>query len=107
MDRHDFELIQIDTNLMYMAISSEFDKIVRPELRSQYDNRGKAEFLSMSKYHDRTLGLFKAEFQGTKMIALMSNSCYAKDGKSKPKFGCKVLSKKTEFNVLALISRGT
>ena len=39
------------------------DGIVRSELREEYDNVGKAEFLSTSKYHDRTPGLFKADFQ--------------------------------------------
>ena len=42
--------------------------IVRPELREEYENGVKAT----SKFHDRTPGLFKAEFQGTRMIALTS-----------------------------------
>ena len=42
-----------------------------------------------SKYHDRTPRLFKAEFQGTRMITLMSKCYYAKDAKSKPKISCK------------------
>ena len=72
IDRIDFELIQMDSDSMYMALSSKsIDDIVRPELREEYDNGGKAEFLSTSKYHDRTPGLFKVEFQGTRMIALM------------------------------------
>ena len=49
---------------MCMAILGEFDEIVKPELRSQYDHGGKAELLSTSMYHNRTPGLFKAKFQG-------------------------------------------
>ena len=71
----DVELIQMDTDSMYMAISGEFDEIVKPELREEYDNERKAKFLSASKYHDRTPGLFETEFQGKRMIALTSK-CY-------------------------------
>ena len=103
LDQSDFELIQMDADSMYMAISGTFNKIVRWELRSQHevraaDNGGKAEFLSTSKYHDRTLGLFKAEFQSTRMIALTSKCYYAEDNKSrsfaKPKISCKGVMKK-------------
>ena len=91
---------------MYMAISggesgaSAIDQIVKPELQEEYHNGGKAEFLSTLKYHNRTPGLFKAELQETRMIALMSK-CYYVDvgGVStvtgwKPKFIFKDVSKK-------------
>ena len=95
IDRRDFELIQMDTDSMYMALlSKSTDNIIRPELREEYDNGGKAEFLSTSKYHDRTPGLFKAEFQGTRMIALTSKCYYAEDEKMKSKISCKGVSKK-------------
>ena len=95
IDRIDFELIQIDTDSMYMALSSEsIDEIIRPESRKDYDNGGEAEFLSTSKYHDRTLGLFKAEFQGTRIIALTSKCYYTEDEKMKSKISCKGVSKK-------------
>ena len=41
LDQHDFELIQMNTDSMYMAISSDFDEIVKPELREEYDNKEK------------------------------------------------------------------
>ena len=73
LDRRDFELIQMDTNSMYMAISGNLiDEIIRLKLQEEYDNGGKAEFLLALKSQNRTPGLFKAEFQGTRMIALMS-----------------------------------
>ena len=96
IDRRDFELIQMDTDSMYMALSSKsIDDIIKPELREEYDNGGKAEFLilSTSKYHNRTPGLFKAEFQGTRMIALTSKCYYAEDEKMKSKISCKGVSK--------------
>ena len=85
LDRINFDLIQMDTNSMHIAISHESDEIVSPELRFQYDNKGKAEFLSTSKYHDQMLGSFKDEFQGKKMITLMSKCYYGEDGKLKNK----------------------
>ena len=81
----DFELIHMDTDLMYMAISGEFNEIVKLKLQEEYDHGGKAEFLSMSKYHDRTPGLFKAEFQGKRMITLTSKRNYTESGEKKPK----------------------
>ena len=102
----DFELIQMDTDSTYMAISgTSIDDIVRPELREEYNHGGKAQFMPISKYHDRMPGLFEAEFQGIRMIALMSK-CYhaditglwpnAEDDKSCSKFSCncKGISKK-------------
>ena len=83
-DQRDFELIQMDTDSMYMVISgSEINKTVKPGLREEYHNRGKVEFLSTLKYHDRTPELFKAEFQGTRMIALTSKCYYVDTGGAK------------------------
>ena len=85
----------MDTDLMYMAISgTSINEIVRSELREKYDSGGKAEFISTLKYHNRTPGLFKAEFQGTRMIALMSKCYYAENARSKPKFSCRNVSKR-------------
>ena len=72
-DRRDFELLQMDTDSLYMAWSGEnIGDSVKSELREEYHNGGKAKFLSTSKYHDRASGLFKQEFQGTRMTALKS-----------------------------------
>ena len=84
LNQRNFELIQIDTDLMYMAISgTSIDKIIKPELREEYHNGGKAKFLSISKYHNRAPGLFKTEFPGMRMIVLMSKCYYTEDAKSR------------------------
>ena len=50
------------------------------DIKTKNEMRGaKALFLSTSKYHDRTPGLFKAEFNGAKMIALASKCYYAEN----------------------------
>ena len=54
LDRRDFELLQMDTDLNYMAWSfKNIDDLFKPELRGKYHNGGKAKFLSTSKYHDK------------------------------------------------------
>ena len=83
LDRRHFELVQMDTDLLYLAISGmSINEIVRPELRKEYDNGRKAEFLLTLKHHARTPALFKAKFQGTRIIALMSKCYCPKDSKS-------------------------
>ena len=81
---------------MYMALSgTSIDELVRPELREEYYTSGKAKFLSTSKFHDRTPGLFKEEFRGTRMIALTSKCYYAEDQETlKKKFSCKGVNKR-------------
>ena len=61
----------------------------------------------MSKYHDRILGLFKAEFQGTRMITLTSKCYYgdADNDESHPKKSCKGV-RKNIIQCLGSIFRG-
>ena len=95
LNRRDFELIQMDTNSIYMAISgNSINEIVKPELREEYHNGGKGKFLSTSKDHDRTPGLFKQEFQKTTIIDQIIECYCAEDDKSSAKFSCKGVSKK-------------
>ena len=83
VDRRHSELIQMDADSMYMALSEEnLDDVIRPELMDYYQKHDKAKFLSTSKYHNRTPGLFKDEFKGTKMIALTSKCYYAENSMS-------------------------
>ena len=95
VDRRDLELIQMDTDSIYMAVSAkELDDIIRSEIMDYYQKHDKAKFLSASKYHNRAPGLFKDEFKGIKMIALASKCYYAENSKMKAKFSCKDISKK-------------
>ena len=89
-DRRDFELIQMDTDSFYMALSAnDFDEIVRPELKELYKDE-KKNWLVTDEYSKRVPGLFKPEFRGKRMIALTSK-CYFADngGETIPKFSCK------------------
>ena len=95
-ERKDFELIQMDTDSLYMALSSSnLDELVKPDLLKEYYRSGKAKFLSTSKHHDRTPGLFKEEFRGTRMIALTSKCYYVENQETlKKKFSCKGVNKR-------------
>ena len=92
LNRRDFELIQMDTDSNYMAISGEkLEDIVRPELRSEFAAT-KKQWLAWDKWSGRTPGLFKLESGGSGMIALCSK-CYFVNGEKK-KFSTKGMLKK-------------
>ena len=79
-DRRDFELIQMDTDSFYMALSAnDFDDIIKPEMKELYKEE-KKNWLVTDEYSKRVPGLFKAEFQGKRMIALTSKCYYADNG---------------------------
>ncbi|XP_078356057.1 uncharacterized protein LOC144640871 [Oculina patagonica] len=94
VDRKDFELIQMDTDSCYMAISaSKLEDIVKPELKQEFEAQ-KKQWLAWDKWSGRTPGLFKLECVGSRMIALCPK-CYfieEQDGEKK-KFSTKGMSK--------------
>ena len=101
-DRRDFEVIQMDTDNLYMALSAEgFDEIIKPELKELYKDE-KPKWLVTDEYSKRVPGLFKPEFKGKRMIALTSKCYFADNGDSEagtsqesiPKFSCKGVSRR-------------
>ena len=114
-DRRDFELIQMDTDSFYMALSAEdFDDIIKPDLKELYKDE-KKKWLVTDEYSKRVPGLFKPEFKGKRMIALTSK-CYFADNKgqrswSKPRKHSKIFQQrcksKTEQNELGEIQKCT
>ena len=103
-DRRDFELIQMDTDSFYMALSAnDFDDIIKPEMKELYKEE-KKNWLVTDEYSKRVPGLFKAEFQGKRMIALTSKCYFADSGgeagaklggdEGIKKFSCKGVSRR-------------
>ena len=95
-DRRDFELIQMDTDSFYMALSAnDFDDIIKPEMKELYKEE-KKNWLVTDEYSKRVPGLFKAEFQGKRMIALTSKCYFADNGRDEgvKKFSCKGVSRR-------------
>ena len=95
LDRKDFELIQMDTDSNYLAISGKsLEDIVKPEMREEFEKE-KKNWLAWDKWSGRTPGLFKKEFEGERMIALCSKCYYTEDGEAKKKkLSSKGMSKK-------------
>ena len=95
-DRRDFELIQMDTDSFYMALSAnDFDDIIKPEMKELYKEE-KKNWLVTDEYSKRVPGLFKPEFQEKRMIALTSKCYYADSGGDEgiKKFSCKGVSRR-------------
>jgi len=85
VNRRDFELIQMDTDSNYMAISGERLKdVVRSELKQEFEVE-KNQWLSWDNWSGRTPGLFKLECEGSRMIALCSKCYYVDEGEGKKK----------------------
>ena len=60
-DRRDFELIHMDTDSNYIAISAErIEDIVRPDLKPEFEAQ-KKQVVAWDKWSGRTPGLFKLE----------------------------------------------
>ena len=109
-DRRDYELMYMDTDSEYVAFASlEIDQLVKLSLKMEYFNE-KPKWLAVDKFSERTPGIFKAEFVGTRMVALTAKCylaqnteklvkcCEASDKPEKcicTKFSCKGVSKKT------------
>ena len=97
-DRRDFEVIQMDTDSLYMALSAnDFDDIIKPDLKELYKDE-KPKWLVTDEYSKRVPGLFKPEFKGKRMIALTSKCYFADNGENGvggiPKFSCKGVSRR-------------
>ena len=77
--RRDFELIQMDTDSMYFALSHDkFEDAIKPDYRDQFE-ADKKLWLAWDKWSNREPGLFKLEKQGTRAIALCSKCYYVED----------------------------
>ena len=81
VDRSDFQYIEMDTDSAYMALTNDFDKLIRPELRSEYERDRhnwfpRTDTKEHEKFDKRTPGLFKTEYEGDGMVALCSKTYY-------------------------------
>ena len=78
LDRRDFELIQMDTDSMYFALSHDkFEDAIKPGYEAQFEADKK--WLAWDKWSNREPGLFKLEKQGTRAIALCSKCYYVEN----------------------------
>src|SRR5271165_4369465 len=95
LDRSDFQYMEMDTDSAYMALTNDFENLIKPDLRNEFEtdrnnwfprNDSKAN----AAYDKRKPGLFKSEFEGDGMVALCSKS-YLVWGSKENKVSCKGL----------------
>ena len=66
--RQDFELCYMDSDSFYLAMSGDsLDEIVNPEMEQAYE-ADKKNWLATENFSERTPGLFKPEFVGTRGV---------------------------------------
>ena len=103
VERKDFQFMYMDTDSSYMALSDDFDKLIKPELREEFEREKSTWFPRVDTpenkaFDKRTPGLFKEEWSGDSMIALCSKTYYC-SGKEDKK-SCKGLKKSTNIEIL-------
>lgn len=115
IDRSDFELMEMDTDIAYFAISGHsLDDIIKSEFRDKYLQNVFFNCTDNAVYNDlnfwlprkccdkhlifdqRTPGLFKLEFEGDVMVGLCSKTYAIKNSnESKEKFSSKGIAKQS------------
>ena len=88
-----FVLCYMDTDSFYLPMSGDsLDEIIRPEMKQAYET-GKKNWLTTDKFSERTPGLFKPEFVGTRGVWLTAK-CYLvqNEALNKNKYSCKGVS---------------
>ena len=88
IDRTDYQYMYMDTDSAYMALSDDFEKLIKPELRKEFEQDKKNWFprtdtLENQDYDKRKPGLFKIEYEGDGMVALCSKTYYTWGNKDK------------------------
>ena len=96
--RQDFELCYMDTDSFYLAISVDsLGVIVRSGMKQAYEAH-KKNWLATDKFSERTPGLFKPEFVGTRGVWLTAKCYLVQNEAGQNKYSCKgVLRKHNEL----------
>ena len=81
IDRSDFQYMYMDTDSAYMGITDDFEKLIKPELKDEFelDKHNwfpRTDTKENKDYDKRKPGLFKKEFEGEGMICLCSKTYY-------------------------------
>ena len=111
LDRKDFQYIEMDTDSAYMALTGNFEDLVKPEIREEFKKDYNKWFPRTDTsenfaYDSRKPGLFKVEFEGIGIVALCPKMYYVisdkrdKDGNLKVKYSCKGIQAKHNLVIL-------
>ena len=92
--RQGFELCYMVTDSFYLAMSGDsLDEIAGPEMKQAYES-DKKNWLATDKFSERTPGLFKLEFVGTRGVWLTAKCYLVQNEGNENKYSCKGVSKK-------------
>ena len=92
--RRDFKLCYMDRDLFYLAISRDsLHEIVKPEIKQAHE-ANKKNWLPTDKFSERTRGLIKPEFVGTRGVWLTAKCYFLQNETNENKYSCKGVSKK-------------
>jgi len=99
LDRSNYELLEMDTDSLYMTLAGEsVDALVKPERREEFEGVKdqwfpRTDTKEHAAYDKRTPGLFKVEWCGEGFVGLNSKTyyCWSQDG---DKYSCKGVNKK-------------
>ena len=84
----------MDMDLFYLAMRGDsLDEIVNPEMKQAYEV-DKKNWLPTDKFSERTPGLYKAEFVGTRGVWLTAKCYLVQNEAGQNKYNCKGVSKK-------------
>jgi hypothetical protein len=108
IDSSDFQLVEMDTDSMYMGLSAEsFEVLIKSEMRAEWEEEKLDWFPDNSTperaaYTRRTPGLFKQEWKGDEMVCLTKKSYYCHGTKDKNKMAAKGIQGRNNADILTL-----
>jgi len=93
IDRSNFQYLEMDTDSAYMALADNFENLIKPELRKEYEKEKYSWFCrndnkEVAAYEKIIRGKMKIEYEGDGMICLCSKS-YITWKSTKYKSSCK------------------
>jgi len=88
IERSDYQYLYMDTDSAYLALTEEFDTLIKPELRNEFEldkNNWfpRTDSTENEAYDKRKPGLFKEEYKGDGMVAVCSKTYYCWGNKDK------------------------
>ena len=106
IDRSDYQLIEMDTDSSYMALTDDFEALIKPEMKNEFEKEKHLWFPRTDtdeniKFDKRKAGLFKIEFKGKGIVALAPKMYYVKGFSDKDKVSCKGIQQRNNSNLIS------
>lgn len=105
ISRQDFQYCEMDTDSAYMALTDDFFKLIKPEMKEEFEkdkNRWfpRTDTKEHIAYDKRTAGLFKEEFIGKGIVCISSKLYYVKGFEKKDKLSAKGIQQKHNVDIM-------